>query len=567
MYIFNYRHRAQAVFLGFFAFLVFCIGRLFYIQLFHYGYLSSLARKQHNIFVDLEPRRGTIYDINLKPLAVNIAADSVYACPNEIPDKSKEMIIRQLMPILKADYSFLKDRLYRKKSFIWLARKIYPEQSAEIKKLKIKGIDFIKESRRCYPNGYLMSHIIGFAGLDNTGLEATELYYNKYLKGDNGFALFLRDARQKKLDLWEELALPRDGNDLVLTVDETIQFIAERELDKAVKLYHAKAGTIIVMNPYSGAVLALANRPKYDLNEYSKAGKDQLRDRAVCDLFEPGSVFKIVTASAALEENKVSEETRFFCENGAYRVANHTLHDHTSHGWLTFREVVEQSSNIGTVKVAQLIGPDLVYRYAKLYGFGAKTGIDLPGEISGMLKEPRFWSKVSIAAIPIGQEVGVTAIQLASAVSVIANGGVMVKPYIVDEIKDKYGQSLKKFEPVAVRRVVSVRTAERLRQMLQGVIERGTGKFARLNGYTAGGKTGTAQKLEPNGAYSHNKFIGSFVGFAPAESPAIVIVVTLDEPHPYYGGVVAAPVFKNVANDVLRYLSSNVAAEIAALNN
>lgn len=556
------------MFLFFILFLILCIARLFFIQFFRASYLAGLAKRQHNLFVELEPRRGTIYDANLKPQAVNIAVDSLFASPNDIAARDKEKIIRQLLPILKLDYAYLKDRLYRKKSFIWLARKLSPKQSEEIKKLNIKGIDFVKESKRCYPNGYLASQVIGFAGLDNAGLEGIELYYNKYLKGESGFALFLRDARQKRLEVWEKVFLPRDGYDLVLSVDEVIQYIAERELDKAYKSYHAKGASIIVMNPHTGAILALANRPTFDLNEYTNAGKDRVRNRSICDLFEPGSVFKIVTLSAALEEKKVVEEDKFFCENGSYRVASHILHDHRPHGWLTFRQVIEQSSNIGTTKVAQILGNEVIYRYSKLFGFGVKLGIDLSGEISGIVKEPRYWSKISIAAIPIGQEVGVTALQLVSAISVIANGGQLMKPYIVQEIRDKYEESIKKFSPVLIRKVISLETAARAKKILAGAIEEGTGKLAKIEGFTAAGKTGTAQKLEPSGAYSHNKFVASFIGFAPVDDPLIAIAVVFDEPRPYYfGGVVAAPVFKNVASDVLRYLQmKKTPEEMVALN-
>lgn len=566
MYIFNYRRRIDAVFLFFFIFLILCIARLFFIQFFRSDYLAALAKRQHNLFVELEPRRGSIYDTNLKPQAVNISLDSLYASPNQIPDKDKDLLIGKLMPILNVDYVYLKNRLFRKKSFIWLARKITPLQSQAIEKINIKGLGFIKESKRCYPNSYLSCHIIGFAGLDNKGLEGIEMLYDKYLKGRSGWALFLRDARQKKLDLWEKMVQPRDGYDLVLTIDEVIQYIAERELELAYKKYRAKGASIVVMDPHTGAILALANRPNLDLNNSSSANREQIRNRSVCDLFEPGSVFKIVTASAALQEKKVIEEDKFFCENGSYRVANHILHDHKPHGWLTFREVIEQSSNIGTTKVAQMLGSEIIYRYVKLFGFGAKSGVDLPGEISGMAKEPRFWSKTSIGAVPIGQEVGVTSLQLASAISVVANGGQLMKPYIVREVRDKYGQTLKVFSPVFIRKVISLDTAARVKKILAGVIETGTGKLAKIEGFSAAGKTGTAQKLEPNGAYSHSKFIASFIGFAPVEDPLIAVAVTLDEPRPYFGGVVAAPVFKKVASQVLRYLKSTQLSEAVALN-
>lgn len=548
------------VFLCFLLFLILCIARLFYIQFFRSNYLTGIAKKQHNLFVELEPRRGTVYDTNLKPQAFNISADSLYAAPNEIPDKEKEKIIKLLMPVLGLERAYLKERLGRKKSFIWLARKLTFAQSQKIKELDIKGLYLIKESKRCYPNNYLTSHIIGFAGMDNNGLEGIELFFDKYLRGSPGWALFLRDARQKKLDLWEKMVLPRDGYDIVLTIDEVIQYIAERELDAAFRKYNAKGASIVVMDPFTGAILAMANRPTFDLNAYANAGKDRMRNRSISDLFEPGSVFKIVTASAALEEGRVSEEDKFFCENGAYRVASHTLHDHHAHGWLTFREVIEQSSNIGTVKVAQMLGPEIVYRYAKAFGFGAKSGVSLPGEIRGMLKDPRAWSKTSISAVPIGQEVGVTALQLTAAISGIANGGQLMRPYILKEIRDKRGQTIKSFSPEAAGRIMSENTANRIKKILTGVVSSGTGKMAKLQDFTAAGKTGTAQKVEPDGRYSRSKFIASFIGFAPADKPRLAIVVTVDEPHPYYfGGVVSAPVFKNVAGDVLRYLNAKSA--------
>ncbi|MDD5730187.1 MAG: penicillin-binding transpeptidase domain-containing protein [Candidatus Omnitrophica bacterium] len=518
--------------------------------------------------MELEPRRGNIYDRNLKPQAVNLALDSIYTCPTDLDQKIRDRMLKELVPILGVDYENLGEKLSRKKSFVWLARKITPQQSEDIRKLKIKEIGFIKESKRCYPNAYLASHIIGFSGLDNTGLDGIELCFDKYLKGKPGWSMVLRDARQKKLDLSDRMAAPLDGCDLVLTIDEVIQYIAERELDKAFKMYHAKGASIIVMNPYNGQILAFANRPTFDLNVYPKTDKDTRRNRAICDMFEPGSVFKIVTASAALEEKKVNEQDRFYCENGAYRVANHVLHDHEPLGWLTFKQVIEQSSNIGTTKVAQKIGADTVYHYAKLFGFGGKLGFDMPGEISGTIKEPRFWSATSIGAVPIGQEVGVTVLQLACAISAIANGGQLVRPYIVKEIRDKHGESIQKFSPVLLRQVMSPATSERVRKILTGVVEEGTGKLAKVPGFSAGGKTGTAQKLEPNGSYSHNKFVASFIGFAPAEEPEVVIAVVVDDPHPYYyGGVVSAPVFKNVASDVLRYLKATQSVDkVVAFN-
>jgi len=544
------------VFLIFFIFLLLCVGRLFFIQFFRSDYLTSVAKKQHNQLVELEPRRGTIYDCNLKAQAFNMSMESLYAEPNIV--KNKEGLASQLSSILGLDRDYLLDRLNRKKSFIWLARKLPPDKTEKVKALKAKGLGFMRETKRIYPNSYLGSHLIGFSGMDNVGLEGIERSFDRYLKGSAGWAIFLRDARLKKLDIWEKMVLPQDGLDMVLTIDEVIQYIAERELDKAFKKYNARGASIVVMDPHTGRILAMANRPTYDLNDHSNVSKDTIRNRAICDLFEPGSVFKIVTASAALEEKRVSEEDVFFCENGAYRVGGRILHDHTSHGNLTFKQVIEESSNIGTVKVAQILGADIIYRYIRSFGFGSKTGIDLSGEISGMISPVRYWSKTSITAIPIGQEVGVTALQLASAISVIANGGQLMKPYVIDSVRDNQGRLVKQNKPVLVRKVISLDTAMRIKKILTGVVEEGTGKLGKVQGFSAAGKTGTAQKLEPNGSYSHSKFVASFIGFAPAEDPLLTIVVMVDEPHPYYfGGVVAAPVFQKVAGDVIRYLKGN----------
>jgi len=565
----HYRRRTKAVFLFFTAFLIFCAGRLLFIQIFRSKFLASLAKKQQNLYVELEPRRGTIYDVNLKPLAVNISSDSLFASPAEISEQLRETMIRKLSPILDTSCAVLRKKLSKSKYFVWLSRKLTPEQTQKIKDLKFKGIDFIKESKRCYPNGYLLSHSLGFAGLDNKGLEGLELYYDNYLRGEGGWSLFLRDARQRKLNMYEKMVPPKDGFDLVLTVDEVIQYIAERELDKSFRENNARAASIVVLDPKTGAILALASRPTFDLNKYSDFNKEIRRNRLICDLFEPGSVFKIVTASAALEEKKIREEDRIFCENGAYKYLSHTLHDHTSHGWLTFREVVEQSSNIGTSKVAQKLGNELVYKYIKLFGFGSKLGIDLPGEVSGIVRSPKAWSKISITTVPMGQEVAVTSLQLAAEISIIANGGKLMKPFIVKEVRDKFGVKIKEFYPVIIRKVLSEETANRIKKILVGVIEEGTGKLAKADDLSAGGKTGTAQKLEPDGTYSHSKFVASFIGFAPAEEPVIAVVVTLDEPHPnYFGGVVAAPVFKNVASDVLRYLQTKqLPQEVMLIND
>jgi len=310
---------------------------------------------------------------------------------------------------------------------------------------------------------------------------------------------------------------------------------------------------VVVMDPFTGDIYALASRPGYDLNRLAQSDEDSRRNRVVCDFFEPGSTFKIVTASAALEEQIVRLDEKFFCENGAYRVGNHTLHDHKPHGNLTFVEVIEKSSNIGTVKIAQRLGPERLAAYVEKFGFGQLTGIDVPGETSGMVSPLSQWSKLSITAIPMGQEIGVTALQMARALAVIANGGRLVRPRVVSMITDAQGGLVRQMEPDPGTTVISEATAQTMRLILQGVVERGTAKMGRLEGYSAAGKTGTAQKVE-NGRYSHSKFIASFIGFAPVEKPRLVMAVVFDQPHPaYFGGVVSAPVFKNIAERVLRY--------------
>ncbi len=528
--------------------------KIIYIQFFRSDYLKNLSARQHTLYVELEPKRGAIYDRNLTPLAVNIQYDSLYAAPQEIMDI--DSTAGQLSEIIDVNIDTIIRKLDTKKMFIWLKRKISPEKVSQIKNLNIKGLGFIKESRRSYPNFTMASNLFGFAGVDNVGLEGLELYYNNYLKGESGWRQVLRDGKQN-LVLNENIVNPVDGYNLVLNIDEAIQFVAEREMDEVMSKYSPKAASVLVMEPFTGRILAWAVRPNYDLNSPADYTLDQRRNRPITDIIEPGSVFKIVTASAALEEGLFTEENQIFCENGAYRYASHTLHDHRPHGYLTFADVVAKSSNIGVSKIAQKLGEQKLYGYIKSFGFGSKTGVDLYGELPGLLKEPRLWSKISITSIPMGQEVGVTVLQLCRAISVIANGGYLVKPYLVSHIQDNKSEIIKIFKPEIITRVISENTAKRMRKILQKVIEDGTGIMARLKNYTAGGKTGTAQKIADDGTYSHSKFVASFVGFAPVENPKLAIAVVLDEPRPYYyGGVVSAPVFKNIAEFSLRYLES-----------
>ncbi len=557
MSIRKYSVRFSLVFLFLVTCLVAFVVKLFLIQVFRSSHLAHLADKQHSQLIELEPIRGTIYDRKLRPLAINIPVFSLFANPRTMTDHDKDLAAQYLSPLIHVDQQNIRDNLNKDKYFVWLQRKLPMELIEKIKGLKLKGLGLINESKRFYPNGSLASHVIGFAGIDNHGLEGLELLYEKNLKGESGWSQILRDARQRQLSIEKSYIPPRDGFHVVLTIDETIQYLAERALEKAFIKHHAKSASIIVMDVKTGEILALANRPTYDLAHASSSPAENRTNRAICYVYEPGSVFKIVTASAALEEKAFVETDKIYCENGEYRVANHVLHDHERHGTLTFRGVIEQSSNIGTTKIAQKLGPAIIYKYAQKFRFGMTTGIDLQGEVQGVLKAPSRWSKTTIGAIPIGHEVTVTPIQLVAALNAIANDGIYMRPYIVKYIKDSHDQIIKSFEPQVVDRVISSETAKRVKEILVGVVDNGTGKQAAIKGMRIAGKTGTAQKVIGN-VYSHDQFYATFIGFAPADNPRLVAVVVFDDPHPsHFGGTVAAPVFKEVFESALKYLENS----------
>lgn len=515
------------------------------------------------VSLELQPKRGTIFDRNMRSLAVNLNRDSIYANPREVKDREKTAQILSSALNLKED--FVMDRLSKDKGFVWIKRKITTKESLELKKYNLPGIGFIEESKRFYPNTTLACHLLGSVNIDNKGQEGIEYFYDEYLKGQGGWMTSTQDAKKKLLKSYEEGFLaPKNGNSIILTIDEVIQDIAEREAYKMYDKYHAKGASIIVMDPKNGDILALANFPSFDLNNAGSRSAESVRNRAINDFFEPGSIFKIVTASTALEENAVDLNDKFDCENGAWKIGKRILHDHRPHGILTFREVIEMSSNIGTVKAASKFGPEKMYKYMQLFGFYEKTGIDLPGEVVGMNRPLSSWSATSMLAIPMGQEVTTTAIQLARAISVIADNGFLVKPHVVKSIIDEDGESVKEFSPEVTRKVISPQTAAKMRGVLMGVVECGTGKKAKMEEFTSGGKTGTAQKVEPSGVYSHDRFMASFIGFAPVAKPVLSVVVCIDEPHPvYFGGDVAAPVFKNVVDQSLKYINSGEKPVIA----
>lgn len=556
--------RLRSTFLIYVLFFLFLILRLSYVQVIKYPYLSKLAQRQHNLVIKLEPIRGTIYDCNMRPLAFSINLESIYANPRMIKDPIKAAYL--VSDILHIDHADLVKKFTKDKAFVWVARKVPPETADKVRVLGLDYIGFVKEPKRFYPNEKLACHVVGFAGLDNVGLEGVELVCDEYLNGKPGWRFTKQDAKQRELPSYKNKSVPPvDGYNVVLTIDMVLQNIADMQLDVIMQKFRPKAATIIVMEPSTGRILALANRPNFIPNRFQDYQPLARKNRAITDIFEPGSAFKIITASAVLEEEKVSMSDKFFCENGEYKpIPSYTLHDYHPYGWLTFRQVIEKSSNIGVGKVAKILGSQDLYKYIRSYGFGQKTGIDLAGEVSGIIRPPSQWSKTSPWNIPMGQEVAVTSIQTVAAASAIANNGVLMKPYIIDRIQDSKGQIIKSSSPVAVRRVLSEKTARQMREIMAGVVENGTGTAAKIPGLRSAGKTGTAQKVEPSGHYSSDKYVGTFVGFAPAENPIITCIVTVDEPHPvHFGAVVAAPAFSKVVGQSIEYLRARSVMSVA----
>jgi len=537
--------------------------RLVYLQVYQRTALASRAERQQERLVKIEPKRGTIYDRMGRELAVSLDVDSAYGVPAEVDNPRQ--LAKQLSQILREDPHSLEKRLTSDKRFVWLSRKMTPGKAEKVKELGSKEIGIRLESRRFYPKKTLAGPVLGFTGMDNEGLEGLERAYDKALRGVDGWLLAEKDAVGRTVfpgGPGFQYKLPKPGHDIVLTIDEVIQHIADKELDAAVQSARAKGGVCLVMNPQTGEVLALSvrttghSRPAFNPNEPQRSKPGEWRNRAVTDAFEPGSIFKAVLAAAALEEKIVHPLERLDCSAGKIQVADRVISDAHKNGVLTFTDVIAESSNVGTIKVALRLGKERFARYISAFGFGRKTGIDIPGEIPGLLKDQRLWSGVSIGSISIGQEIGVTPIQMATAYCAFANGGTLMKPYIVSEIVDRGGNEGKKFGPTPVARAISPETCAKVNKMLQRVVETGTGQKARPTGYTAAGKTGTAQKIDQKtGGYSKKDYVSSFVGFAPAGAPKLVVLVMIDTPEGViYGGSIAAPVFKAVAEQSLAYL-------------
>jgi len=538
-----------ALFLIWFLLLVF---RLVNLQVFQYTDLSARAKRQQSRSFEISPQRGTIYDRHGRELAISVSVDSVYAVPSEIPDK--ELAADQLAHALKLKRHDLLARLTANRGFAWLKRKVDYLEVARVKALELPGIYFEKESKRFYPNRELAAHALGYVGLDNEGLSGLEFSYQKEIGGSPGRMLLMTDAKQRSFSSVEKA--PNPGQDLFLTIDQTMQYLTEQELAAQVRKSQALSGTAIVMEPHSGRILAMASYPSFNPNHYAKYPPEHWKNRAIVSIYEPGSTFKIFTAAAALEEHLAEPDESINCMNGNIRVGKRRIRDHKRYGILSVREVVAYSSNVGAVQLGFRIGKERFEKYIRLFGFGVNTEIELPGEAKGLLRPSSEWPTITLANISMGQGISVTPLQLVTAVSAIANGGYRVKPHIVQQRPSDALEKVR-YDPEQPRlRVLSSKTAAEMTEMLTGVVKKGTAKGSQLEGFSAAGKTGTAQKIDPNGRYSHSRFIASFAGFAPTERPAIAIVVTIDEPHgKYYGGEVAAPVFRNIAEKSLRYLA------------
>jgi cell division protein FtsI (penicillin-binding protein 3) len=544
--------------LGIFLLLTLCLGgiafKLFILQIHQNGRLTARATRQYQRLVPIVSRRGTIYDRSGRELAVSLRVSSVFAQPAAVQDPGATA--KALAPILRLSPKELQAHLTSEKSFVWLQRQLEPAQAEAISDLGLNGIGLAPESRRYYPRQERAAHILGLVGFDDHGLEGLEHQYDALLGGQPQFIAAQQDALGRIISRQEEPTPRTPIFDLTLTIDEVLQYIAERELQKAVERSRAKAGTAIVMDPWTGEILALANQPTYDPNNYRKATAFARRDRATTDYFEPGSVFKVILAAGALEEGIVRPSDLFFGENGAIEIGRTTIRDHEKYGWLTVQQILAQSSNVGAIKIGQKMGKSLYYHYISGFGFGSLTGVDLPGETPGYIRRPKAWSALSLSVLSLGQEISVTPVQIAAAFSAVANGGNLVRPHVVRAMRSQDGSLSRELQPSVIRRVISQRTSRTLLDMLKSVVEEGTGKPAALQEYTVAGKTGTAQKLDPaTGKYSHHKVVASFIGAVPAEEPRLVILVVIDEPESFrWGGSIAAPAFREIAGDAMKYL-------------
>jgi cell division protein FtsI/penicillin-binding protein 2 len=551
----------RTVILAFFFFLWFVVLslRLIQLQVIDYRRFREAVIKQSQLERDIFPERGTIFDRHGKILARSLPAPTAFYVPNDKEpagvqfDRVKSL--QRILGLSAKDLLVIKTRIQKEDPFVFIKRKIHQDQADRTAGLDLSGVHFQEENKRFYPLGTLAAHVLGGVDIDDQGLAGIELQYNARLAGEKGRSLFLRDANKRRYG-WEVLKESTPGKDLVLTLDESIQYIAERELEKAVRENSATWGTVIISHPASGEILAMASWPNYDPNDFPPSPFERSRNRAIGQNFEPGSMFKIVTSSAALEAGAVSLDDMFDCTEGKIRVAGWTINDHKKMGRLSFPEVIIHSSNVGTIQVGQKVGADRLYRMIQAFGFGQKTGIDLPGEENGIFHPLDKWSSTSLAAHSIGYEISVTAAQILQAINVLANRGIRIPLRITRESFNVSGFDPE--VPPSGDRIISEKTASDLTHFVfEEVVVQGTGQAAQVDGFRVAGKTGTARKLDPElGVYLANRHLASFVGFVPSDRPIFSMVVVIDEPKfsPQYGGQVAAPVFREIARRILLYV-------------
>lgn len=538
--------------------------RAWFLQILRSPELTRTLERQYKTSVLLSPRRGTIYDRNGNELAISIEVESLFARPHRISDPDRTA--RSLAAILGLAPDAVAEKLREEKPFVWIERKISQQQAQAIRELGEPGLEFAAESRRTYPNGELAGQVLGFAGLDSEGLEGLEFKLNDILRGTPQRVAANRDARGRRL--FSEgfcSSAQDDGSDVFLTIDKTIQYIAEKELQATVEATGARHGVALVMDPWSGDILAMAVAPLFDPNRYAQYGPDVWRNRAVADVLEPGSTFKPFVVAAALEEKIISPEDTFFCENGTYRIAGRTISDVHPYGWLNVAHIIKYSSNIGVSKISKHLGTPSFFEYISKFGFARETGVQFPAEASGCLPRAHRLPEHTRSVISFGHSISVTPLQLAQAYSAIANGGVLKRPNIVRMVKDSDGNTRAGGFPGDAQRVISPATARVLSGMLQTVVEEGgTGMKAAVPGFSVAGKTGTARKL-CGGTYSNKRLVGSFAGFCPADNPRITVVVIIDEPQTMtYGGQCAAPVFSRIAQQVMNYLNVAPRVQVAS---
>ena len=553
----NQRHKL--FFFGLLIILLSIIIRLGYLQLYKNEFFKTKSNNQLKRIINLFPNRGSILDRNHKPLALTEPSYQIYAIPNDI--KNKWVLAKQIAPFLKQNRKELSDKLYASKApFLWLERHASETTMNQIKSLNLTGLGFIKTEKRVYPNNQLASHIMGFVGIDNQGLSGLEYRYDTQLKGSSGKIILDGDPRGTQLVSGKKIKIPpNDGQSIITTIDTSIQFIAEKFLAKAINKHEAQAGQVIIMDPKTGDILAMAVVPTFNANTWQTSQASDRRIRPITDVFEPGSIFKIITLASVLEEDIVSSKTTIHVPE-TYKLFNKTIKeaharkDNESNN-KTVSEIIEQSLNVGTTLLAMKLGKERFYKYIKEFGFGEKTAIQLPGETKGLLKPPKKWSGVDIATLSFGQGIATTGLQLATAMSVIANDGIYIKPRIIKYFQNKDQTTLKGIPITTKERIISEQTAYEVKKTLFNVVERGTAKNIKIKGYTIAGKTGTAQKAKTNGlGYEPGKYIASFLGFFPVEDPKIVILVSIDSPKKgYYGSTVAGPVFKECAKFIIDY--------------